>query len=122
MTTTEITKEVITHILKIKWEWVKYISKILAENIFKQLSDPNKKTIIITNANNFTYIQKYRNELVLIPLDKDNKDFEYLLYASWLPEHTKDRIREIWDLRKKEHKSLSDDVLKKIIEKYKWAG
>jgi len=54
----------------------------LAENIFLQLSDPTKKTIIIANANNFTYIQKYRNELTLTLLDRESMDFESVLYFS----------------------------------------
>lgn len=115
----DLSKDVITHILKIKWEWVKYISKNLAENIFLQLSDPTKKTIIIANTNNFTYIQKYRNELTLTLLDRESMDFESVLYFSWLSETKKEKIRQIWDTRKKENKPTTNNVLKNIISSFK---
>lgn len=117
--TKELSVDVITHKLKIKWEWVKYIWKKVAENIFNQLSDKNNSTITIANPNNLTYITKYRSEVDLIPLDKESKDFEDILYMSHLSEDQKEEVRDIWELRKKEKKHRSEGILKNIINSFK---
>lgn len=113
--TKELSTELITHKLKIKWEWVRYISKKMAENIFNQLSDNSKWSIVIANPETLTFITKYRSEVDLLPLDKETKDFEDILYMSWLSDNQKERVREIRDIRKQEKKQLSKWILDNII-------
>lgn len=115
----ELSCDVITHKLKIKWEWIKYINKKLAEAIFTELADKEKTTITIANPKTLTYMIKYKSEVELIPLDKDTSDLEDLLYINSLTEYQKDRVREIWELRKKERKPRNLSNLKIIIEKVK---
>jgi len=115
MKSKELSSELITHKLKIKWEWIKYISNKVAESIFNQLSDQSKNTITIANTKNFTYITKYRSEIDLVPLDKENSNFEDLLYSNWLTESQKDRVREIRELRKKSKQPRTNWILKNII-------
>lgn len=115
----ELSTELITHKLKIKWEWVKYITKKLAMDIFEQLSDKDKTSILISNPKTLLFITKYRSEVDLIPLDWETKSFEDTLYFSWLPEHKKEIVRETRDLRKKENKSLTNWVLQNIINNLK---
>lgn len=119
MKSNELSTELITHKLKIKWEWIKYITKKLAENVFAQLQDQSKNTINIVNSKTLTFITKYKSEVDLIPLDAENKTFEDTIYTSWLSEIDKDKVRNIWDLRKKERKSLSQVSLNEIIATFK---
>ena len=111
----ELSTETITHKLKIKWEWIKYISKKMAENIYWQLIDKTTSTVVIANSQNFTYITRYKSEVDIMPLNEESKDFEYILFSFGLNESQKDKIREIWEIRKKENKSLSNEALKNII-------
>ena len=115
---TELSTDLISHKLIIKWIWTKYITKTFAEWIFNQLNW-NEKTITIANQDNLTYIQKYRSEISLIPLDWEDKNIEDILYFSWLSESKKEQVRQIMSIRKKENKSISEGVLKQIIETYK---
>lgn len=115
----ELSTELITHKLKIKGEWVKYITRKFAENIYGQLIDKEKTNVIIANPKTLTFITKYKSEVDLIPLDKDSQSFEDTLYYSWLPEHKKELVREARELRKKENKTLTILVLKNIIDNFK---
>ena len=113
---TELSADVITHKLKIKWEWTKYVTKKFAESLFEQISDQTKQTITIVNPKTLAYVTKYKSEIELIPLDWENSDFEDFLYRYWLTESQKDEVRDIWTLRKKEKKPRTNGVLKNIIE------
>lgn len=113
---TELSSDVITHKLKIKWEWTKYVTKKFAENLFEQIADQTKQTITIINPKTLAYVTKYKSEIELIPLDWENSDFEDFLYRYWLTESQKDEVRDIWALRKKEKKPRTNWVLKNIIE------
>ena len=113
---TELSADVITYKLKIKWEWTKYVTKKFAESLFEQIADQTKQTITIVNPKTLAYVTKYKSEIELIPLDWENSDFEDLLYKYWLTESQKDEVREIRNLRKKERKTRTNWVLKNIIE------
>ena len=115
---TELSTEIISHRLIIAWIWTKYVSKDFAEWIFKQLTSW-EKTITIANPKTLTYIQKYRNEITLLPLEKDDKDIEYLLYISWLSEAKKEEVRSMVEIRKQEKKSIVTSVIQEIIESKK---
>lgn len=115
-TKNELSADVITHKLKIKWEWVRYITYKLTQELFVQIADNSKQTITIINPKNLTYIIKYKSEIEIVPLDWENSDFEDLLYRYWLTEGQKDEVREIRNLRKKERKPRTNGVLKNIIE------
>lgn len=115
-TKNELSADVITHKLKIKWEWTKYVTKKFAESLFEQILDQTKQTITIINPKTLAYITKYKSEIELVPLDWENSDFEDLLYRYWLTEGQKDEVREIRNLRKKERKPRTNGVLKNIIE------
>jgi len=115
-TKNELSADVITHKLKIKWEWTKYVTKKFAESLFEQILDQTKQTITIINPKTLAYVTKYKSEIELIPLDWENSDFEDILYRFWLTESQKEEVREIWDLRKKEKKPRTNWVLKNIIE------
>ena len=115
-TKNELSADVITHKLKIKWEWVRYITYKLTQELFAQIADNSKQTITIINPKNLTYIIKYKSEIEIVPLDWENSDFEDILYKNWLSERQKEEVREIWDLRKKEKKPRTNWVLKNIIE------
>lgn len=112
----ELSTDVITHKLKIKWEPTKYITSKFAQELFAQIADPSKQTISIVNPKNFTYITKYKSEIELICLDWENSDFEDFLYKYWLTESQKEEVRDIRELRKKEKKPRTNWVLKNIIE------
>jgi hypothetical protein len=111
----ELNTNIITHKLKIKWEWESYITKKNAENIFQQLTDPNKSHVIIANYETMTYITKFKSEVELINLKDDENNFEFILHKNWLKEHEKEKIRDIRKQRKKENKSLTNWVLQNII-------
>ena len=115
-TKNELSADVITHKLKIKWEWVRYITYKLTQELFAQIADNSKQTITIINPKNLTYIIKYKSEIEIVPLDWENSDLEDLLYKYWLTESQKDEVRDIWNLRKKERKPRTNGVLKNIIE------
>ena len=112
----ELSADVITHKLKIKWEWVRYITYKFAQELFEQIADNSKQTITIVNPKTFTYITKYKSEIEIVPLDWENSDFEDFLYTYWLSERQKEEVREIWEMRKKEKKPRTNGVLKNIIE------
>lgn len=112
----ELSADVITHKLKIKWEWVRYITYKFAQELFAQIADNSKQTITIINPKNLTYITKYKSEIEIVPLDWENSDFEDFLYKYWLSERQKEEVREIWEMRKKEKKPRTNGVLKNIIE------
>jgi len=121
MKSNKLSKDVITHKLKIKWEWIKYISTKFAQNIFNQLQDPNKNIVQIVNPDKLLFITKYKSEVDLIKLDPENTSFEDTLFMSWLSESQKERVRSIWDLRKKERKARNQINLKYLIEEIqKW--
>jgi len=116
---TELSTHVITHKLKIKWEPVKYISKKMADDIFNQLADKNLTSITIANPKTLTFLIKYKNEVDLIPLDKESADLEDLLYLNNLNDYQKEKVRDIRDMRKKERKPRNIGNLKIIIEMIK---
>ena len=113
--TTELSTDLISHKLIIKWIWTKYITKKFAEWIFAQLNS-KEWNITIANPENLTYIQKYRSEVVLLPLDWEDKSLEDLLYLSWLSESKKEEVRHIIDQRKSEKKRITETIIKNIIE------
>jgi len=115
---TELSTIVITHKLKIKWEWTKYISEKMAESIFKQFKDQKTKIITIVNEENFSFITKYKSEIDLIKLNSESRDFEDTLFLSWLSEERKETIRDIWGIRQKERKSRTNTVLQNIIKSF----
>lgn len=115
-TKNELSADVITHKLKIKWEWVRYITYKLTQELFAQIADNSKQTITIINPKNLTYIIKYKSEIEIVPLDWENSDFEDILYKYWLTESQKEEVRDIRELRKKEKKPRTNGVLKNIIE------
>jgi len=112
----EISTNLVTHKLVIKWEWVKYIWEDFAKWIFSQLANPEKKTITIANPKTLLFITKYRSEIQLVPLDNENQSFEDKIEMCWLNEWQKEKMRNIWKQRKKENKSLQDYSFYKIIE------
>ena len=114
----ELSTELITHKLIIKWIWTKYITRKFAEWIFAQLNS-KEWSIIIANPENLTYIQKYRSEVVLLPLDWEDKSLEDLLYMSWLKESKKEEVRQMVENRKQEKKPVTETIIKNIIESLK---
>ena len=116
---TQLSTEVLTHRLKIKWEGTRYITRKLAEHIFQQLSDQNSKTVTISNPKTLTYFQKYKTEVELFELKVEERSFEDMLHNAGLKEHEKDYIRSVWEERKKERKSTSDAVLQEMLRVYK---
>lgn len=113
---TELSTDVITHKLKIKWEGTRYITQEFAKEIFAQIKDGSKQTITIVNPKTFTFITKYKSEVDVMKLDDENSDFEDFLYRYWLTESQKEEVRDIWEMRKKEKKPRTKWVLKNIIE------
>lgn len=116
---TELSTKVITHRLFIKWEWIKFIDEDFAKQIFMQLADETKKTITIINPETLLFITKYRSEVQLSPLDEDNQSFEDKIQLSWLNLQQKERFRSIWNLRKKENKSIWDSSFNEIVKAIK---
>ena len=116
---TQLSTEIFTHSLKIKWEWIHYIKKELAKSIYEQLNDPNTKTVTISNPKTLTYFQKYKTEVELFELKVEERSFEDMLHNAGLKEHEKDYIRSVWEERKKERKSTSDAVLQEMLRVYK---
>jgi hypothetical protein len=41
----------------------------MAESLYKQLEDDNKKTVIIKNPKTLTFMSKYKSEVEILPLD-----------------------------------------------------
>lgn len=115
----ELSKDVITHKLKIKGQDVRYITKEMAKSLFKQLDDDSKKLVTIKNSKTLTFMSKYKSEVEILPLDWEDSNFEDKLYISGLSEFQKVKVREIWEGRKKEKKIRTDWVLKNIIESVK---
>jgi hypothetical protein len=120
--TTQLSTELITHKLKIKWEGTKYISKKLAESIFSQLADVNTKSVNISNPATLTYFSKYKSEIELYPLWDDEKTLEDTLYLNWFSEAQRAYFRGIWEQRIKDNKSTSKIVLDEMIKVYKETG
>ena len=115
----ELSTSLITHKLVIKWEWIKYIWEDFAKWIFSQLANPEKKTITIANPETLLFITKYRSEIQLVPLDNENQSFEDKLEMYWMNEWQKNKMRNIWDQRKKDNKSLHEDSFIMIIKEIK---
>lgn len=114
--TTELSTDVITHKLQIKWENTKYITKKQADEIFEKIADKEKATISFISEKNSTFVEFYKRDIKISKLDSEKADFEDFLYRYWLTESQKEEVREIWDLRKKEKKPRTNGVLKNIIE------
>ena len=112
----ELSTNVITHKLQIKWENPKYITKKQADMIFEQIADKEKATVTFINPKNSTFFEFYKRDIKISKLDEEKADFEDILYRFWLTESQKEEVREIWDLRKKEKKPRTNGVLKNIIE------
>lgn len=119
-TSSELSTEVITHKLKLKWENDKYISQKWAKHIYKQLEDETRSVIVISNPENFTYVTRYKSEVNLIPLDGEKRSFEDILFLSRLSESQKEIVRWIWETRWKERKQRTNGILQNIISKVKW--
>lgn len=114
-----LSTELITHKLKIKWEWTRLISRKLAENIFNQIIDKTRSTIEICNPHNLTYIQKYKSEVSLIPLEDEELTIEELIIVSWLSKSKQEEVRYICETRKKEKRKVNEQILKNIINSVK---
>lgn len=110
----ELSTELITHKLVIKWVWDRYITKKFAENIFNQLTN-DKKTIKIINPKTLTFIEKYKNEVELYPLDDEEKSVEDKIALSWLSQRKKEELRQILETRKQDKKPITDKILDNII-------
>ena len=117
--TNELSIKLITHKLIISWIWTKYIDKDFAKWIFSQLNDKETKVITISNPETLTFFQKYKNEVELLPLDENSRDYEDILYMSWLNEEKKEEVRKILETRKQEKKSINEIILKNIINAFK---
>jgi|GEM_PF-2357230 len=91
----------------------------MADDIFNQLADKNLTSITIANPKTLTFLIKYKNEVDLIPLDKESADLEDLLYLNNLNDYQKEKVRDIRDMRKKERKPRNIGNLKIIIEMIK---
>lgn len=113
----EISTEVITHKLKIKWENPKYITNKQAEFVFNQLIDKNTKMVTWINTQNKTYIQRYKTDVELIVLDDETRDIEDLLFLSWLSEQQKEDIRQIIADRKTKGQKTDKNTVQYIINK-----
>ena len=111
----ELSTELVTHKLIISWVWIKYITKKFAENIFSQLIDEKTKTVKISNPSNFTYLEKYKNDVQLFPLDDEEKSTEDIIALSWLSQIKKEEVRGIIEERKKEKKPVTSAVISNII-------
>ena len=112
----ELSTNVITHKLQIKWENPKYITKKQADEIFSQIADKEKATETFINPKNSTFFEFYKRDIKISKLDEEKADFEDILYKYWLTESQKEEVRDIRELRKKEKKPRTNGVLKNIIE------
>lgn len=115
---TQLSTQVFTHFLKIKWLKDRPVTEKFAKTIFDQLVDESNKTIRIVNPENLTYIQRYKNDVELIKLWDGDNILEDTMYSYWLSESDKERFRGIWTQRKKEWKSTSDKVLIERLEAF----
>lgn len=115
-TNTELSTDVITHILEVKWEEPKYIKKKQAEAIFSQIADKNKATISFYNEKNLTFLEFYKRDIKLKKLDTEKSNFEDILFRAWLTESQKEEVRQIWEERKKEKKKTTVWVLENVID------
>lgn len=111
----ELSKDFVTHKLIIAWVWTKYITESFAKDIFNKLNS-NDKTIKISNPNNLTYIEKYKNEVQLLPIDWEDRNIEDKIALSWLNQRQKEEVRNIIEDRRKEKKPITDIILDNIIE------
>lgn len=116
---TELSTELVTHKLEIKGEPTRYITKKQAEYIFTQLTDKEKTQVEIISKETLTYLTPYKRDVKLIQLWAEDKTFEDKLILSWLWNTDKERVREIWNLRKKEGKAQTDWVLQNIIDSFR---
>jgi len=119
--TQELSTEVITHKLKIRGQEVRYITKLLAESLYKQLENESKQTVTIKNSKTLTFMTKYKTEVEILPLDKEEGNIEDILYTAWLNELQKNQVREIIKIRKSNipHSILTPTIVKNMIESVK---
>lgn len=115
----ELSTELITHKLVIKWIWNRYITKKFAKTIYEQLTEDKYKTVKIINPKTLTFIEKYKNEVELYPLDDEEKSIEDKIALSWLSNSKKEQLRlKIID-RKQNNLPITSWILDNIIEKIK---
>lgn len=114
--TTELSTNVITHKLQIKWENPKYITKKQADEIFSQIADKEKATVTFINTKNSTFFEFYKRDIKISKLDSEKADFEDILFRAWLTEGQKEEVRQIWEERKKEKKKTTVWVLENVID------
>lgn len=113
---TQLSTQVFTHFLKIKWLKDRPVTEKFAKTIFDQLIDENNKTVRIVNPESLTYIQRYKNDIELIKLWDWDNTLEDTMYSKWLSDSDKERFRGIWKQRQKEWKSTSDTVMQEMIQ------
>lgn len=104
--TTELSTNVITHKLQIKWENPKYITKKQADEIFSQIADKEKATVTFINTKNSTFFEFYKRDIKISKLDSEKADFEDILFRAWLTEGQKEEVRQIWKKEKKRKRKL----------------
>jgi len=114
--TTDISCDVITHRLKIKWMDVKYITYKTAQNIFDQIVNPDQSSVTILNPENLTFISKYKSDIELIPIEWMEKTAEDLIYSKWLSKSEKETLRIILEARKKDNQPITEWIIINIIE------
>ena len=115
----ELSTELITHKLVIKWIWNRYITKKFAKTIYEQLTEDKYKTVKIINPKTLTFIEKYKNEVELYPLDDEERSIEDKIALSWLSNSKKEQLRlKIID-RKQNNLPITSWILDNIIEKIK---
>ena len=113
---TQLSTQVFTHFLKIKWLKDRPVTEKFAKTIFDQLVDESNKTVRIVNPESLTYIQRYKNDIELIKLWDWDNTLEDSMHLAGLKDHEKERFRGIWGQRKKEWKSTSDTVMQDMIQ------
>ena len=117
-TMTQLSTQVFTHLLKIKGFPNKPITEKFAKHIYDQLVDPNTKTVVIANPETLTHITRYKNDIELVKLWEGENMLEDMMHTYWLKEHEKDHFRKIWEDRKKERKSTSNEVMEKMLQAF----
>lgn len=114
---TELSTELVTHKLKIKWMDAKYITYKTAQEVFKQIVNPDQSTVTILNPENLTFISKYKSEVELIPLEWDEKTIEDVIFTSWISKYNKEKLRLKLAGRKKDNLPITEWIVLEIIEK-----
>lgn len=112
----DLSVDLITHKLKIKWFDIKYIDRKLAQNIFDQIINPELKSITILNPETLTFISRFKAEIELIPIEWEEKTIEDIIYTSMLNKFEKERLRLILADRKKENKPVTEWIVKEILK------